>query len=336
MTRLIVGVASLDEARTAVHAGVDGVEIANPMLLPGVQAVVDRKASIGFILPPGEHADDGAPLRAGLAEADYLVQPLRRADDAASICGRVAQEAGPLRLHVAIGDDEPVPAAILALAAGAGFVAARLDTRDARLLDRLPISRVQRFTAACASAGLDSGLCGRLEAPDVPRLLELDPADLIFAARGARPLDAGSLARLRALMPVQPASSSGSARFTQAADRVFLHDLVLPVFVGAYGHEEHARQRVRFSVDVDVAQIGHAAADMRDIFSYDLILDGIRLLTASAHWPVIEGLAERLAGRLLRHPRAMRVTVRIEKLDVAPCIVGVEVVRAKSGASDGL
>ena len=224
---------------------------------------------------------------------------------------------------------------MLAACAGAGFAGARLEVRDGRLLDRLPIVRLQRFVGACAAGGLQSGLAGRLEAPDMPRLLELEPDALVILAPGVRSgagLSAGGLARLRALVPAARPARVEQPPASVATDRVFLHDLVLPVFAGVYGHEEQSRQRVRFAVDVDVARIPRVAQDMPDIFSYDLILDGICLLTASGHWVVIENLAERLASRLLRHPRAVRVTVRIEKLDVSPCVVGVEIVRARAEA----
>ena len=208
--------------------------------------------------------------------------------------------------------------------------------RDGRLLERLPIAALQRFIRACAAEGLASGLSGRLEAPDMPRLLELEPDALVVSALGTRPRPGLRQAGLRACARSSRCEARTSAdrpRRPPRTDRVFLHDLVLPVFVGAYGHEEQSRQRVRFAVDVDVARIERAAHDMGDIFSYDLILDGIRLLTASGHWVVIESLAERIASRLLRHPRVVRVAVRIEKLDVSPCVVGVEIVRTRAGAS---
>lgn len=330
VTRWIIAVASASDARIALEAGADGVEIADPAIAAEVAAVAAGRASVGFAAPPGLALDAVAPL---LTECgvSYAVQTLTRSDNVTEAARRLGGGVLPFALHAAIGEDEPAPATVLACCASAGFVAARLETRAARLLERLPIPRVQRFTAECAASGMEPWLAGRLEAPDIPRLLELGPAALVFTAPGLRGVESATLARLRTLIPSADENPAvpDAAVGMPGTDRVFLHDLVLPVFAGAYGHEEQARQRVRFFVDVDVRRIGHTAADMRDIFSYDLILDRIRLLTASMHWPVLEGLAERLATRLLQHPRAARVTVRIEKLDVAPCTMGVEIVRER-------
>ena len=51
------------------------------------------------------------------------------------------------------------------------------------------------------------------------------------------------------------------------------------------------------------------------MFSYDVISDGIRLLVDAGHVPLVETLAERIAGMLLAHPRVVKVSVRLEKLE---------------------
>ena len=78
---------------------------------------------------------------------------------------------------------------------------------------------------------------------------------------------------------------SGDPAFT---DRVFVHDLVMPVRVGRLRHEHAAAQRVRFDVDVLIARAMRATHDMRDVFSYDVITDGIRLLIDSGHVALVE------------------------------------------------
>ena len=47
---------------------------------------------------------------------------------------------------------------------------------------------------------------------------------------------------------------------------------------------------------------------------------------------LLETLAERVAERILLEPQAMRVFVRIEKLDRGPAALGVEIVRARDNA----
>jgi dihydroneopterin aldolase len=80
-------------------------------------------------------------------------------------------------------------------------------------------------------------------------------------------------------------------------------------------------------VDAKVRGIGHGVEDMRDVFSYDVITDGIRIIVAQEHIAFLETLAERVAASVLGHPRVVSVTVRAEKLDVGPGAVGVEIVR---------
>ena len=53
---------------------------------------------------------------------------------------------------------------------------------------------------------------------------------------------------------------------------------------------------------------------MRDALSYDLIIDGIRVLVAREHFAFVEMLAERIAAFAQTHPRVSSVTVRVEKL----------------------
>jgi len=87
---------------------------------------------------------------------------------------------------------------------------------------------------------------------------------------------------------------------------------------------------VRFNVDVGIFRASHAVEDMRDVFSYDVIIDGIRVLVAREHFAFVEMLAERIAAFALSHPRVSNVTVRVEKLEVGPGGVGVEITRERS------
>jgi dihydroneopterin aldolase len=116
-------------------------------------------------------------------------------------------------------------------------------------------------------------------------------------------------------------------------DRVFVHDFVLDVEIGVYTHEKGVAQRVRFSVDVDLMPASQALNDDIDrAFDYDTIIKGIKAIIARGHINLVETLAEEVARRCLAHPRAARVTVKVEKLDKEPGAVGVEIVRSKLGA----
>lgn len=110
-----------------------------------------------------------------------------------------------------------------------------------------------------------------------------------------------------------------------------MHDLVLDVEIGVYTNEKGVTQRVRFSVDVDLAPATQALDDdIGKAFDYDTIIEGIKDIIARGHINLVETLAEEVARHCLAHPRAASATVKIEKLDKEPGAVGVEIVRSKA------
>jgi FolB domain-containing protein len=238
----------------------------------------------------------------------------------------------------------------------AGFAGAMLDTArkgGGRLLDVLDIAALAGFVEACRAHDLLAGLAGALEPPDIPRLLPLDPDVLGFrgalCAGGDRtaPLDPAAFRLVRELIARAPAADAAAeptvdyrllaargysldpGKDEAARNRIFVRDFVLPVRIGAYAHERDKLQRVRFNVDVEVVRPAHPTEDMRDVFSYDLITDGIRMIVAQEHIALLEMLAERIAALALAHPRVSAVSVRVEKLDVGPGAVGVEIRRER-------
>jgi dihydroneopterin aldolase len=105
---------------------------------------------------------------------------------------------------------------------------------------------------------------------------------------------------------------------------------VQDVEIGVYTNEKGVTQRVRFSVDVDLTPATAALDDdIGRAFDYDTIIQGIKSTIVRGHINLVETLAEEVARHCLGHPRAARVTVRIEKLDKEPGAVGVEIVRSK-------
>jgi dihydroneopterin aldolase len=110
-------------------------------------------------------------------------------------------------------------------------------------------------------------------------------------------------------------------------DRVYVRDFVLQISIGAYRHERDRPQRVRFDVVAEVPRSSSAGDDIGKVFSYDVILDTIRALVENRHVNLVETLAEEIAAHLLQQRRVAAVTVRVEKLDIAPAVVGVEIVR---------
>jgi dihydroneopterin aldolase len=128
---------------------------------------------------------------------------------------------------------------------------------------------------------------------------------------------------------LSPRGSHGPDKDAMATDRVFVRDLVLPMRIGAYARERDKPQNVRFNVDAKVVRSQHGVEDMRDVFSYDVIIDGIGMIVTREHIPLVETLAERIAALVLNHARVTSVTVRVEKLDVGPGAVGVEITRER-------
>jgi dihydroneopterin aldolase len=62
------------------------------------------------------------------------------------------------------------------------------------------------------------------------------------------------------------------------------------------------------------------------------VTEAIQGALAVERLALLETLADRVAERILGAPQAMRVFVRIEKLDRGPGALGVEIVRARDGA----
>ena len=116
-------------------------------------------------------------------------------------------------------------------------------------------------------------------------------------------------------------------------DQVFVRDFGVSAQIGAYGFERAIRQRVVFDVEAKVQRVGAHSDDMRAIFSYDVILDSIRLVVERGHVDFVETLAEGVAAVLLQHARVRSVRVGVRKLDVIEGVVGVEIRRERSSGS---
>lgn len=256
--------------------------------------------------------------------------------------------------------DHGADLALLPLMAKSGFAGALLDTArktGGRLLDHMNIAALGDFVDACRDHSLMGGLAGSLETPDVPRLLLLSPDVLGFRSALCRDndrtalLDPEAVDVVRALIPADPRGTAQQGeppakidyrllaargyaieprKGAAARDRILLRDFVIPVRIGAYKHERERPQNVRFNVDVGILRPSHVAADIRDVFSYDVITDSIRIVAAQEHIGLVEILAERIAALILTHHQVVSVTIRVEKLDVGPGSVGVEIMRERS------
>lgn len=113
-------------------------------------------------------------------------------------------------------------------------------------------------------------------------------------------------------------------------DRISVRDYTREVEIGAFRTERGVTQRIRFNVVLEVSHHNAAADDDVDkVISYDNITEAIEHELAAERINLLETLAERVARRCLVDPRAVRVFVRIEKLDRIPGALGVEIVRTR-------
>jgi dihydroneopterin aldolase len=369
MTLLLASVTGLDETETADRHGADIIDLKDSRrgafgavtldVVTATLAAIARRRPVSAVA--GELAME--PDRIGravsaLADAgvDYVkiaLFPEPRREDCIRALSTLARRVKIVGVMFA---DHGFDEALVPLMASSGFAGAMLDTArktGGRLLDHISIAALGGFIDACRRHGLMGGLAGSLEAPDVPRLLLLAPDVLGF--RGALcgdhdrtgPIDAAAVDVIRALIPADPravrpheaaaakvdyrllAARGYAVKDDVTTDRILVRDFVLPIRIGAYKHEREKTQNVRFNVDVGIVRSPHVAQDMRDVFSYDVILDGIRMIVAQEHIALIETLAERIAALILAQPRVVSVTLTIEKLDVGPGAVGVEIVRKR-------
>jgi len=370
MTLLLASVTGPDEAEIADRHGADIIDLKDARRgafgAVASDAVAATLAAIGGRRPISAVAGELAMepdriVRAASALADAGVDYVKVAlfpepgrEDCVRALAALAQR---VKLVAVMFADHGFDAALLSPMAESGFAGAMLDTArktGGRLLDHMSIASLGGFIDACRRHGLMGGLAGSLEAPDVPRLLLLAPDVLGF--RGALcgdqdrtgRIDPAAVEVIRALIPVDPradrslgedapkvdyrllAARGYVVKDDVATDRIMVRDFIAPIRIGAYKHERDKTQNVRFNVDAEIARLPHVAQDMRDVFSYDVILDGIRMLVAQEHVTLVETLAERVAALILAQPRVVSVTVAVEKLDVGPGAVGVEIVRKRS------
>ena len=368
MTLLLASVTGPDEAAVALAHGADIIDLKDAsrgalgaldrdVLRATVAAVSGRRpvSAVTGDLPMEPDVIAAAVTRTAETKVDYVkvgLFPGPRRQDCIRALAPLAQTTKIVGVMFA---DRSADNDLIKLMAEAGFVGAMLDTADkraGRLIDCMDVAALRVFVGACREHGLMAGLAGSLEAPDVPRLLLLEPDYLGFRGalcvgrdRTAR-IDPAAIAIIRELIPLDARSAADEGTATRvdyrllaargysledsgdgATDHIFVRDFVLPARIGAYAREREKPQSVRFNVDAKVRRIGHGVEDMRDVFSYDVITDGIRIIVAQEHIAFLETLAERVAASVLGHPRVVSVTVRVEKLDVGPGAVGVEIVR---------
>lgn len=369
MTFMLASVTGPQEAEIAIRHGADIIDLKDVNSAFGavaptvVRATVDavmRRRPVSAVSGEVEMKPEAlARAVAAIADAgaNYVkvgLYPDTRRDECIRALAPLARRTSLIGVMFA---DHGAEETLIALMAQSGFAGMMIDTArktGGRLLDHMDIATLGRFVDAARGCGLLAGLAGSLEAPDIPRLLLLVPDVLGFRRAlcadedRTSPISAEAIDIVRALIPADARAIKGAPlpsgkidyrllaargysprKDDSETDRIFVRDFVLPIRIGAYAHERDKPQNVRFNVEASVLRPDHAAEDIRDVFSYDLITDSIRMIVAQEHIALVEMLAERIAALILTHPRVMAVTVRVEKLEVGPGGTGVEIVRRR-------
>jgi FolB domain-containing protein len=372
MTLMLASVRDLDEAETALAGGADIVDLKEPgrgalgaVDVETIAAVAIRmrgRAATSAVcgdLPMVPHVLAARTGEIAGTGVDYVKVGFFPSADALACVDALRDVSRRVKLVAVVFADLGHDAALVPALAANGFHAVMADTADksgGRLLDHMPPGAAAAFVASGQAAGLKVGLAGSLEAPDVPRLLACAPDFLGFrsALCGAQgrggTLDAEAVLRIRSLIPEEgtPRTAGVDYRLLAArgyspidvdpslgTDRIFVRDFVLPVEIGAYSFERGHTQQVRFGVETDVLRVTEDPQDMRHVFSYDIIMDGIRGIVAEGHVELSETLAERIAAKVLLNPRAVRVKVSVEKLELGAGGVGVEIERRRRTGAAG-
>lgn len=115
-------------------------------------------------------------------------------------------------------------------------------------------------------------------------------------------------------------------------DRIFLRDYIIETEIGAFEVERGTTQRLRFTIEVEVARV-EAGDDVDLILSYDRIIEAVGDEVSSARVALLETLADGIAARILSHPQAQAVHLEIEKPDRGPFVLGIRVTRRRGEVS---
>jgi FolB domain-containing protein len=373
MTLFLASVTDPEEAEIACAGGADVIDFKNPndgalgavapdIIRAGAAALRARRQTSAVLGNLPTLPELVVPEAERIAETgiDFLKIGLFPGGKREATIAALSRFSEKVKLIAVFFADTAPDFSLLPLLAEAGFFGAMLDTANktnGRLLQHIDIAGLAHFVERCRELGLFSGLAGGLELPDIPRLLLLQPDVLGFrtalcgASGRAGQISREAVQMVRDLIPSasrKAESKNLDMRLLAArgyapspteelasADRVFVQDFILPVRIGVYAHEQKTPQRVRFSVEAWVRRALFPARDLRDVFSYDVITDTIRMLVNTAPIGLVETLAERIAAHLLAQNRVLKVTVKVEKLDTGSGVVGVAIERSRPQKGEG-
>ena len=114
-------------------------------------------------------------------------------------------------------------------------------------------------------------------------------------------------------------------------DTVYLKNYVVVAKHGYYKEEHFKAQRFVVSVSVacDVKMAG-IKDDLEETLNYEFIRTSVYDILMKSPHDLIESLSEEIAGKVLSHPKSLRVEVDISKPDIwNDCVPGVTIIRNK-------
>lgn len=336
MTKLLVSLEDIDDARIAYSVRADIVVVAGtPQNMQKLCSAIRNMA--GYAPQIWLQVGDASTLNKDIVKAcgATTIVVSSSPEKLPSFVKVQADQRDGYRLVALLEAENSPDNSLVPIIAALGFNGILLKPRDITqtILSQLKVEKIGQFLSKARLSGLEAGVIGMLEAPDIPRLLPYSPDWLGFIIK--RPIKPGQFgdkvtnALMRALLPadngLEPVAESNGL----GTDRIIVEDYILPVEIGAYKREYGRKQKVCFNVMADVERLSANPEDMRHIFSYDLILDGIKNLVSLGHVELVETLAERIAALILAYPRVKKVVVRVDKLELGPAAVGIEIERVK-------
>lgn len=336
MSKLLVEINNVDDIEVAYHARAEIVLLSGNLSQAqqyhsAINKIKDFCPDIWLCLDKTVTYEETAIAAMGV---NTFVLP-SSIEDLPAIVKVISSKQGKCRFITIFETTEQTVLSAIPILKALGIHGAILRGQDSHqnLLRQFGVAEIGQFLLKCHQAGFSSGVLGALEAPDIPRLLPYLPNWIGLTVK--RPIQAGQFgdekttSLIRALLPIDNQNDATSELNELGTDKIIIEDFVLPMEIGAYKHEFGKKQKVRFNISAFVARTSANPEDMRHIFSYDLILDGIRNLVALGHVELVETLAERVAAFILSYPRVKKVIVRVDKLELGPAAVGIEIERMK-------
>lgn len=336
MTKLLVSLEDIEDARIAYSVRADIVVAKGTlqkiqMLCSAIKTMADYSPQMWLEVADASALNDEKVKACGATTIVVSSSP----EKLSNFVKVQANQCNGYRLVAVIEAENSPNNALIPIIAALGFqgVLLRPSSIEQTILSQLKVEKIGQFLSKSHLSGLQAGVIGMLEAPDIPRLLPYSPEWLGFIikhpVRSGQFGDKSTNALMRALLPADSGADQTAEGTGLGTDRIIVEDYILPVEIGAYKREYGRKQKVRFNVTADVERLSANPEDMRHIFSYDLILDGIKNLVSLGHIELVETLAERIAALILAYPRVKKVVVRVDKLELGPAAVGIEIEREK-------